>query len=148
MSPEGWLDNGSVTEEEFVEAIHQAVYEPAVDGTLSDLRQPAVPWPSQRDRALQAWYLALDENGKRMVREVVRNAAHAVVFDFLCVLDGVRVIDDPPHVEVQLTVVDPDGTKVDLGGSSSVEEMHDIFNGFVHPYSEDWSQRADVEDRS
>jgi hypothetical protein len=135
-----------MNEEEFVGAIHQAVYEPVVDGTLSDLRQPAVPSPGERDRALQGWYLGLDETGQRMVREVVRNAAHAAVFDFLCVLDGIRVIDDPPHVGLQLTVVYPDGTKADLGGSSSVEEMHDIFNGLVHPYSEDRSPRADVDD--
>ena len=73
-----------------------------------------------------------------MVAECVRDAAHAAVFGLLCVLDGVRAIDDPPHADLHLTATSPDGITMTLASSSEPFDLHDEFNGLVHPASEPW----------
>jgi hypothetical protein len=79
-----------------------------------------------------------------MVMECIRDAAHSAVFGLLCVLDGVRVIDDPPHVDLRLTATNPDGTTSTLASGSEPFELHDEFNGLVHPPSEGWPPRQEV----
>jgi hypothetical protein len=56
----------------------------------------------------------------------------------LCVLDGVSTIDDPPHVELVLTAIAPDGTTTTLASTETPIELHDEFNAEVHPPSEPW----------
>ena len=132
-----------MTPEEFVAALHKVVYTAAVDGTIADLRDgPSGRGPSARSIALHEWYEALSLNDQRIVAEIVRGAAHAAVFQFLCVLDGVVAIDDPPHAELRLTAVNPDGRADLLNEDPSLEDLHDRFNGLVHPPSEDWPSDA------
>ena len=73
-----------------------------------------------------------------MVGEVVRDAAHAAVYGFLCVLDGVVAADNPPHAQLRLTATLPDGREVILNQDQSLEDLHDKLNALVHPPSEDW----------
>ncbi|HRD60873.1 MAG TPA: hypothetical protein PLZ93_10640 [Nocardioides sp.] len=70
---------------------------------------------------------------QRMVLEVARDAAHATLFGVLCVLDGVRDIDDPPHSELILTAVNADGIR---RLNPMEEALHDLLNATVHPPSE------------
>ena len=73
-----------------------------------------------------------------MVAEIARDASHAAVFQFLCALDGVVAIDDPPHAELRLTAVDAEGRVEVVNRDPSLEDLHDKFNSLVHPPSEDW----------
>jgi hypothetical protein len=79
-----------------------------------------------------------------MVVECIRDAAHAAVFGFLCILDGARAIDNPPHVDLRLTAVDPQGTGTTLASGSEPFELHNEFNGLVQPTSEPWPPRPAV----
>lgn len=123
-------------------AVEQVVYSAAVEGTVQGLRQPPGRDPSDRARALRDWYLTLSSNDQRMLTEVVRDAAHSAVFGVLSVLDGVRAIDEPPHVELRLLAMNPDGGEVVLN-DPTLEDLHDRFNGLVHPPSEGWTPRHD-----
>lgn len=87
---------------------------------------------------MSAWFNGLAPNDQLMVAEVVRDAAHAAVFHMLCILDGVSVVDDPPHVELVLTAIGPDGASSVLASGQSVLELHDEFNALVHPPTEPW----------
>jgi hypothetical protein len=131
-----------VTPDEFVAAVETVVYSAAVRGTLAGLRDgPAGREPGARASALHDWYEALDATDQELVAEAVREAAHAAVFGFLCALDGVVAIDDPPHTDMRLTAVDPSGTVTVLNDPSTDEHLHDKFNSLVHPPSEPWPPR-------
>ena len=75
---------------------------------------------------------------QQMVTKYIRDAAHSAVFGLLCVLDGVRVIDDPPHVDLHLTATNPDGTTTTLASLLGPFSLHEELNGLVHPPSERW----------
>ena len=96
-----------------------------------------------RGIALSLWYNELDAGDQQMVLETIRDAAHAAVFGVLCVLDGVRVIDDPPHLDLRLTATGQQGTTTTLASGSEPFELHDEFNGLVHPPSGHWPPPPD-----
>jgi hypothetical protein len=125
-----------VTPEEFVAAVETVAYSAAVRGTLSGLQQPPGRSPGNRALALQEWYGNLGADDQAMVAAVVRQAAHFGVFQFVYILDGACVIDDPPHVELRLIAVESDGTESVLNDPSL--DLHDEFNALVHPLSEKW----------
>ena len=120
-------DNAPMTPEEFVEAIQQVVYQTAVDGTVRQLQQPSGRRPAELSLALHEWYEGLSLDDRTMVTEALRRVADLATFGFLCVLDGVRVIDDPPHGELRLTFTDAEGVEHVL--NSHAMELHDLFRG-------------------
>jgi hypothetical protein len=133
-----------VASEEFVAAVQNAAFDSAVKGTTTRLKDgPAGRRPQPRATALGHWFNQLRGADQQMVVECVRDAAHAAVFGFLCILDGVRVIDDPPHAELRLTATGERGITSTLASSSEPFELHDEFNGLVHPASEPWPPRQD-----
>ena len=130
-----------MTPDEFVAAVDRVVYSGAVSGTVAGLRDgPAGRDPGSRQLALHDWFEALSPDDQQMVGEIVRDAAHAAVFGFLCVLDGVVAVDDPPHAQLRLTATLPDGRAVILNQDPSLEDLHDKFNALVHPPSENWQR--------
>jgi hypothetical protein len=54
--------------------------------------------PGRRPRAelleQSAWYNSLQDDQKRILSSIILDVADRAVFGFLCVLDGVRAIDD------------------------------------------------------
>jgi len=77
-------------------AIKRAAFDSAMTGTIKRLKEgPPGRGPHSRGSALSLWYNELAANDQQMVMGSVRDAAHAAVFNVLCVLDGVSVIDDP-----------------------------------------------------
>ena len=49
----------------------------------------------------------------------MRIAAYGAVFNFLAVLDGVAASENPPHGELRLTYIDPDGSQLQLNRPES-----------------------------
>ena len=86
--------------------------------------------------ALSGWFSQLSACDQQMIAECVRDAAHAAVFGFLCVLDGARVIDYPPHTDLHLTATSQNGVTLTLASGSEPGDLHNEFNGLVHPPSE------------
>jgi len=125
-----------VTPEEFVAAVKRAAFDSAVTATMKTLNEgPPGRGPHPRGSALSLWFRRLPVPDQQMVTECVRDAAHSAVFGLLCVVDGVRAIDDPPHVELRLTATKTDGTTSTLASGFGTFELHDEFNGLVHPPS-------------
>jgi len=128
-----------MTPEEFAAAIKNTVFDATVKD-VSNLLARGAPGRAQNPRAnaLTAWYAGLSNEDRTMLTEVIRDTAHSAIFGLLCVLDGVSAIDDPPHVELVLTAVAPDGTATTLASTQTPIELHDEFNAEVHPPSEPW----------
>jgi hypothetical protein len=104
-----------VTPEEFVAGVKNAAFDSAVTGTMKKLSEgPPGCGPHPRGSALSMWFSQLPVGDQQMIVECVRDAAHAAVFGLLCILDGVRVIDDPPHVALRLSATSQDGITTTL----------------------------------
>jgi hypothetical protein len=80
--------------EEFVELIRIVVRDGAASDVLSVLETPPGRAPPEELRERSDWFNALDDNQKKMVSSVILDAVDRTVFGFLCVIDGVRAIDD------------------------------------------------------
>ena len=128
-----------MTPDDFARVVKTEAFDSAVADVLHGLREaPPGRRPHPKGIALSAWYGTLSVNDQLMLAEVVRDTAHLALFGILCMLDGVRAIDDPPHSELVLTMVDPAGNRTDLSASVTGIDLHDAFNGWVHPSSEQW----------
>ncbi len=113
---------------EFVEALKSEVRDAAATDTIAQLRSPSGRRPSEAIRKLSAWFNQLSESDQRAVAEVASMAAHNAVFGFLCVLDGVRSIEDGDQQgEIELNYVQADRSNVRLNPPSG-DPLHDIIN--------------------
>jgi hypothetical protein len=81
---------------------------------------------------LHEWFVRLPAADQQLVVEVVRDASHSALFGMLCVLDGVRAIDGPPHADLALTAIDGQGSRI----LNEDGDLHDRLNALVHPPSE------------
>jgi hypothetical protein len=125
----------AVSPEQFVAALKVAVFDSAIaDVSLSLRSRPPGQSPRARATALHEWFVGLSSHDQEMVLEVARDAAHASLFGVLCVLDGARAIDDPPHDQIILTMVSEDRSTVHLNAEGA--DLHDELDALVHLPSE------------
>lgn len=83
--------------QEFVDVVKHVVGDGAVSATLSGLEHPPGRRPEKETKDRADWYASLDENGRRLLASTVRVAVEQALFNFLCVLDGVSAIENPPQ---------------------------------------------------
>ena len=120
-----------MTPEDFISALKAAVHDSAIHGIRETLEHPAGRKPTASDVELSDWYHALARTEKEKVMRVVQRAVHASVFGFLCVLDGVRAIEDSQQKgELQLYYV-RDGART-LLNQAQEECLHDIYQAEVY----------------
>ena len=117
-----------MNKEEFVRVVKLQTSDSAVSGTIKTLTRPAGHKPSESLARMSAWY----KNDQEMLREALKDAAESAVFGFLCILDGVRVIEAGPNQgELELYFV-KDGKKTLLNDPHQ-EELHALFNALRPP---------------
>ena len=127
-----------MTQEEFVAAVKQVVFDSAAS---EKVLQPHGRQPHQVLVRMWEWYTGLPDRDQALVRHALRIAAYAAVFNLFAVLDGSAVIDDPPHGQLRLTYVGPDGREQPLNlndrvSISEVDELHSLWTTEVFPYTE------------
>jgi hypothetical protein len=111
---------------EFMDVVRLVVRDSAVSGTLDVLLRPPGRSPKQELKQMSTWYNSLDMDHRRMVAGVIKQAADSVVFGFLCVLDGVRAVEDSAHKgHFELRYVKDEATLLNPPGG---EMLHDLFN--------------------
>jgi hypothetical protein len=127
-----------MTQQEFVAVIKQVAFDPAVSDKAL---QPAGRKPHQSSSGCGTGTPACPARDKAMVQHAMRIAAYGAVFHFFAALDGSAVIDDPPHGQLRLTYLSPDGSEVPLNITDQVslpdvDELHALWTGEVFPYTE------------
>jgi hypothetical protein len=127
-----------MAQEEFVAVIKQVVFDPAAS---ENALQPKGGQPHQVLVRMWDWYTSLPGRDQAMVRHSMRIAAYGAIFHFFAALDGSAVIDDPPHGQLRLTYISPDGREMPLNltsqvSISEVDELHALWAGEVFPYTE------------
>jgi len=88
------LNKFTMTPDEFVTILKTVVLKSAVDSTKELLRDPPGRSPSEKLKEMSAWYSKLAPEDRTVVDEIINESATSAVFGFLCVLDGVRAIED------------------------------------------------------
>ncbi len=112
---------------EFVDLIRQVVLDSVVPDMIEQLENPSGRCPSQHVIDQSRWFLGLTDDDKGRINEVIRDAAHSSVFGFLCVLDGVRAIEDDVLKGDFLLTYRKGGEEVRLN-DPEVGMLHDVLN--------------------
>jgi hypothetical protein len=90
------------------------------------LQRPPGRRPAGDLQAQSRWYHSLDEEGKGMLSSIVLSAADFAVFEFLCVIDGVKPIEDRPDKgELELWYVGAGNERVLLNPPDG-DFLHDM----------------------
>jgi hypothetical protein len=113
---------------EFVDSIKTEVRDASSSDTITQLRTPTGRRPAENLRRLSAWFNQLSESDQQTVAEIAAMASHNAVFGFLCVLDGVRPIQEGHQTgQLQLTFVESDKPSVRLNPATG-DTLHDLLN--------------------
>jgi hypothetical protein len=89
--------------ESFVEALVSTVHRSSMRGVAEELAEgPAGRRLDTRSKELTNWYAGLSPEDRRNVLAVIARSVHAAVFGFLCVVDGVRAIEDGGATELEV----------------------------------------------
>jgi hypothetical protein len=116
-----------MTPEEFGEAIKIQTSDAAALGTIAQLQRPSGRKPREGDVRLSRWYQQLTNSDREMLHESLKKSAQLAVFSFLCVLDGVSVIESTPEKgDLELYFVK--GDKRTLLNDPKHEELHNLYN--------------------
>jgi hypothetical protein len=112
-----------MNKEDFIKAIKIAVCNSVPDDIDAQLQDPL---PEMKD--LAEWYGKLNSEEKRMLKRVIQLSVDNSIFGFLCVLDGVRAIEDTIEKGNLELTYSKYGHKVLLNEERGMY-LHDIFNG-------------------
>lgn len=82
--------------EGFIDAIKRCVHDSAVHGVLQNTAQPPGKFPSAEELRFADWFKNLSDEDRMIIENIVKAAVTQTLFGFLCVLDGVRAIEDTP----------------------------------------------------
>jgi hypothetical protein len=110
---------------QFVDLLRVLVRDGAASEELDVLRSPPGGRPPTDLQERSAWYNSLHDDQKRILASIILDVADRAVFGFLCVLDGVRSIEDGPDKgRLELRYVKDDSI---LLNPSDGELLHDLW---------------------
>ncbi|GGH04548.1 hypothetical protein FAZ19_05565 [Sphingobacterium alkalisoli] len=113
--------------EEFIKSIKVVVSQGAINDVLESLSDPPGRKPNNELVEISNWYNSLDQEGKSFIKKIVEMGVDTSMFGFLCVLDGVRVIEstiDKGNFELYYAK----GKSTTLLNDPQEEYLHDIYN--------------------
>jgi len=113
--------------EQFIDIVKEDVGEDSIRAVQTILLKPPGMKPSDKDTAMSTWYNSLNDSDRFMVISIIRKSVEMGVFGFLCVLDGVRAIENEPNKGALKLIYEKDQTQVLLNDSNQ-EYLHDKFN--------------------
>lgn len=116
-----------MTRSEFLKALKIQTSAAALCGTKAKLESPPGRKPREQDVKLSEWYGNLSESDRVQADAAMKEAAELAVFGFLCVLDGVSVIENGPDKgDLKLHYVKR-GEQI-LLNDPNAEFLHDGYN--------------------
>lgn len=111
----------------FAVVVANDVYRSAISGTCRILESPPGRRPHAELQRASAWFSALGDSERAIVKWVIAEAAHAATFGVLAVIDGVRHTGPERY---ELVAVARDETRTTVNPENS-EYLHDLFQGLV-----------------
>jgi len=108
----------------FVTAIKEVVINESVRSVQENLYHPPGRKPSEVLRTQSEWYNKLNNNDKQILIQIITESIDTAVFGFLCVLDGVRAIENGEKGKFKL-YYEKAGEQTFLNDDHS-EMLHDL----------------------
>jgi hypothetical protein len=121
-----------MTSDEFVDRIRKAVYDSAVEDSLSLLQHPPGRRPSSTLLELSRWFNQLPNSDQERIHATVQLAVGQAVFGMLTVLDGDRSIRQLGETGLLQLLYTQDNRSVLLNDPHR-EALHDLFAKQVPP---------------
>lgn len=113
---------------EFIKSIKEVVTESTTHSIEEAITNPPGKVVEETLIDLAKWFRSLSEKEKNMIRMIIKYSADDAVFGFLCVLDGVRAIEDSYYKGKLLLFYERKDERV-LINNPDQEELHNIYNG-------------------
>ncbi|MDX5631064.1 MULTISPECIES: hypothetical protein [unclassified Brenneria] len=111
--------------QEFIDVLNTVVRDAAVEDTISILESPPGRKPAKELIKLSEFYNKQNEESKLLINKIMKYVADDAVFGMLCVIDGVRAIEDDNKGELILNYQNAKNSTVTLNAN---KDLHDIFN--------------------
>jgi hypothetical protein len=111
----------------FIKAIKTAVRDGSISGVVEDLLNPPIRNPNHKLVNLSKWYISLDQDSKDRIKQIVEMSVDDAIFGIMCVLDGVRSIEDYGQ-KGDLKLEYQKGEKIVLLNDPNEESLHDLYN--------------------
>lgn len=116
---------------EFVEAVKNHVRDAALEDTVEFIKKPPGRKPRRKHVELSNWYNSLSEGDKNMVTRMMEEAVDSALFGLLCVVDGVRAIEDSDE-KTNFQLYGIKGDEQTLINKEDDESLHDIYNSLTN----------------
>ncbi len=115
-----------MTKDEFVDALIKVVRNASINDAVSMLESPPGRRPKEVHTVNSNWYNGLTSEDREYVKSVITETVDSTVFGCLCVLDGVRVIENrPTRHNLVLKYIGEEPSNLNGGDG---ECLHDIYN--------------------
>lgn len=115
-----------MTKEEFVNAINIAVGQSTASDIVSTLKTPIGRQPDKKSVDLSNWYNNLSPADKENIYQVIEKTIDSCLFGTLCVLDGVRAIENSTDKGELVLEYRKNGDSVRLNEEKGMY-LHDIY---------------------
>jgi hypothetical protein len=109
---------------QFVKAVKLYVRDSSVESELDLLADPPGRLPPETLKRRSEWFRKLNSEDQEVVKQIIFEAVGAGIFHLLCVLDGVKVIDDK-RGKFELRYI---GNATTLLNDPKEDYLHDLFN--------------------
>jgi len=87
---------------EFVTALKEVVIDESIRSVQENLYRPPGRKPAEELRIQSEWYNKLNDYDKQILIQIITESIDSAVFGFLCVLDGVRAIENVEKGKLRL----------------------------------------------
>ncbi|MBD8708751.1 hypothetical protein IFT47_19165 [Pseudomonas sp. CFBP 13711] len=110
--------------EEFVKVVRLVVSDAAAADVVSVLHSPPGRKPAKELVELSRFYNNQNNDDKQCIEQIIKKSVEEAVFGFLCVLDGVRAIEDGDQ-KGSISLLYEGETTVKLNADG---DLHDLYN--------------------
>jgi hypothetical protein len=112
--------------EKFIEYLKIFIRDSSIEDAISLFEKPPGRKPDDRIKKLSIWYNSLSKNDKENIKEVITEAIDSSIFGLLCVIDGVRALEDAEE-KGKLKLYYSKEDKETLLNKDDQEYLHDIY---------------------
>ena len=110
----------------FIEKLHKVLKNGTINDIEDTIRNPPGRQPDKSLLALSKWYNSLQSEDKANLRRIINLSVDSAIFGFLCILDGVRTIEDN-FEKGTFELYYKKGEKKILLYNENKEFLHDIY---------------------
>lgn len=112
--------------EEFIENINKVLNKGTIDDVEDVLKNPPGRQPDKNLLNLSKWYNNLHEEDKSNLQKVIQMSVDSTIFGFLCIIDGVRTLEDDVE-KGSFELYFKKNEKKTLLNDESADFLHDIY---------------------